>query len=112
MAKNNADFGNFLRDHVNINQSRLDGLHDRVKAVTKYLKNNLHGYQGMEPQGSLALRTIIKPVKEYDEFDADIQVVMNPNPASGSRRTIFRNCTTPSNRTRPMLTSWSSRPGA
>ena len=81
MAKNNADFGNFLRDHVNINQSRLDGLHDRVKAVTKYLKNNLHGYQGMEPQGSLALRTIIKPVKEYDEFDADIQVVMNPNSA-------------------------------
>ena len=80
MAKNNTEFGDFLRDHVNINQSRLDRLHDSVKAVTSYLKNNLHGYQRMEPQGSLALRTIIKPVKEYDEFDADVQVVMNPNP--------------------------------
>lgn len=65
---------------MNINQNRLDRLHDSVEAVTKYLKNNLHGYQKVEPQGSLALRTIIKPVKEYDEFDADIQVVMNPNP--------------------------------
>ena len=80
MAKNNTEFGDFLRDHVNINQSRLDRLHDSVKAVTKYLKNNLHGYQRMEPQGSLAVGTIIKPVKEYDEFDADIQVVLNPNP--------------------------------
>ena len=80
MAKNNTEFADFLRDHVNINQGRLDRLHGSVDAVTKYLKNNLHGYQRMEPQGSLALMTIIKPVKEYDEFDADIQVVMNPNP--------------------------------
>ena len=80
MAKNNTEFKDFLRDHVNINQSRLDQLHGSVDAVTNYLKNNLHGYQRMEPQGSLALMTIIKPVKEYDEFDADIQVVMNPNP--------------------------------
>ena len=79
MSKNNTEFREFLRDYVNINQSRLDSLHDKVRAVTKYLKRNLHGYQRMEPQGSLALGTIIKPVKEYDEFDADIQVVMNPN---------------------------------
>ena len=79
MSKNNTEFKEFLRDHVNINRSRLDSLHDKVGAVTKYLKNNLHGYQRVEPQGSLALKTIIKPVKEYDEFDADIQVVMNPN---------------------------------
>ena len=79
MSKNNTEFREFLRDYVNINQSRLDSLHDKVRAVIKYLKRNLHGYQRMEPQGSLALRTIIKPVKEYDEFDADIQVVMNPN---------------------------------
>ena len=80
MAKNNTEFGDFLRDDVNINQGRLDDLHSKVRAVTKYLKNNQHSYQRMEPQGSLALMTIIKPVKEYDEFDADIQVVMNLNP--------------------------------
>ena len=33
----------------------------------------------MEPQGSFALGTIIKPVKEHAEFDADIQIVMNHN---------------------------------
>ena len=33
----------------------------------------------MEPQGSFALGTIIKPVKKNGEFDADIQIVMNPN---------------------------------
>lgn len=79
MSKNNTEFKEFLRDHVNINQSRLDSLRDKVRAVTRYLKDNLHGYQRMEPQGSFALGTVIKPVKEYDEFDADIQVVMNPN---------------------------------
>lgn len=80
MTKNNQDFKEFLRDEVNLNQSRLDVLNDRVRAVNSYLKDNLTGYQKMERQGSFALGTLIKPVDDDDEYDADIQIVMNPNP--------------------------------
>ena len=80
MTKNNQDFKDFLRDEVNLNQSRLDVLNDRVRAVNNYLKDNLTGYQKMERQGSFALGTLIKPVDDDDEYDADIQTVMSPNP--------------------------------
>ena len=33
-------------------------------------------YVGVEPQGSYGLRTIIKPVKEGQEYDADVQLYM------------------------------------
>ena len=80
MAKNNQDFAEFLKDEVNLNQSRLDRLETSVGAVNDYLKGNLTGYQKMEKQGSYALGTLIKPVDDNDEYDADIQIVMNPNP--------------------------------
>ncbi len=80
MAKNNKDFQDFLRDEVNLNQSRLDRLNTSVGAVDAYLKDHLTGYQKMERQGSYALGTLIKPVDDNDEYDADIQIVMNPNP--------------------------------
>ena len=51
-----------------------------MNAVNDYLKNNLTGYQKMERQGSYALGTLIKPVDDNDKYDADIQIVMNPNP--------------------------------
>ena len=51
-----------------------------VGAVDDYLKNNLPGYQKMEKQGSYALGTLINPVGGGDEYDADVQVVMDPNP--------------------------------
>ena len=69
----------FLWDEVNLNQSRLDRLETSVSAVNDYLKGNLTGYQKMERQGSYALGTLIKPVDDNDEYDADIQIVMNPN---------------------------------
>ena len=72
--------GGFLRDEVNLNQSRLDRLETAVGGVNGYLKDNLTGYQKMEKQGSYALGTLIKPVDDNDEYDADIQIVMNPNP--------------------------------
>ena len=81
MTKNNEDFRKFLSDHVNVNESRMKRLRKSVRAVDKYLRANLTGYQKMEPQGSFALGTIIKPVRENDEFDADIQIIMNPNSA-------------------------------
>ena len=79
MAKNNQEFAEFLRDEVNLNQGRLDRLETAVGAVNDYLKKNLTGYQKMERQGSYALGTLIKPVDDNDEYDADIQIVMNPN---------------------------------
>ena len=69
----------FLRDEVNLIQSRSDRLEPAVNAVSAYLRDNLPGYQKMERQGSYALGTLIKPVDDNDEYDADIQIVMNPN---------------------------------
>ena len=85
MAKNNQEFAEFLRDEVNLNQSRLDRLETSVGAVNDYLKDNLPGYQTMDKQGSYALGTLIKPVDDNDEYDADIQIVMNPNPKWGPK---------------------------
>ena len=48
MTKNNQQFQDFLRDEVNINQSRLDRLQTSVGAVDSYLKEHLSGYQKME----------------------------------------------------------------
>ena len=81
MTKNDQEFRDFLRDEVNLNQTRLDRLQTAVGAVGTYLKDHLRGYQKMDPQGSYALGTLIKPVDDNDEYDADIQVVMNPNPS-------------------------------
>ena len=80
MTKNNQEIQDFLRDEVNLNQSRLDRLNTSVRAVDTYLKDHLTGYQKMERQGSYALGTLIKPVDDNDEYDADIQIVMNPHP--------------------------------
>ena len=76
---NLAASAEFLRDEVNLNQSRSDRLETAVNAVSAYLRDNLPGYQKMERQGSYALDTLIKPVDDNDEYDADIQIVMNPN---------------------------------
>ena len=79
MTKNNEQFSEFLRDEVNLNQARLDRLETSVAAVNDYLKEHLTGYQKTERHGSHALGTLIKPVAENDEYDADNQIVMNPN---------------------------------
>ena len=80
MTKNNTEFGEFLRDEVNLNPSRLERLKSGVRGVTDCLERNLTGFQTIERQGSYALGTLIKPVDGGDEYDVDIQVVMNPNP--------------------------------
>ena len=78
-ARSAERIGWHLKGEVNLNQRRLDRLETSVGAVNDYLKGNLTGYQKMEKQGSYALGTLIKPV-DNDEYDADIQIVMNPNP--------------------------------
>ncbi len=73
-------FSEFLRNDINLQRSRLDRLETSVDAVNDHLKDNLPGYQTMDMQGSYALGTLIKPVDDNDEYHADIQIVMNPNP--------------------------------
>ena len=80
MTKNNQQFQQFLKDEVNLNEGRLRRLETGVRGVSSYLKDHVPGFQKMERQGSYALRTLIKPVDDNDEYDADIQIVMNPNP--------------------------------
>ena len=69
-------FDAFLEDEVNLNQTRLDTLGDRVGSITNYLEHGSHDLKSMFvqtiPQGSYAHGTIIKPVGLYDEFDADL----------------------------------------
>ena len=75
--KHNEEFADFLRDHVNLNQGRIEELDQHVKAVTSYLRNNLTGFRRVEYQGSRALGTIIRPVKDRHEFDADLLVIID-----------------------------------
>ena len=75
-----SPFTEFLTDEVNLSQNRLDRLETSVGAVNDYLKDSLAGYQKMEQQGSYALGTLIKPMDDNNEYDVDIQVMMNPNP--------------------------------
>ena len=75
--KHNEEFADFLRDHVNLNQGRIEELDQHVKAVTSYLRNNLAGFRRVEYQGSRALGTIIRPVKDRHEFDADLLVIVD-----------------------------------
>lgn len=69
-------FNAFLRDTVNLNQSRLDELDGRVDSITKSLKSApaLGGLVlDTVPQGSWAHETIIRPAEGL-EFDADFLV--------------------------------------
>jgi len=74
-----SHFADFLRDTVNLNQSRIDTLEDSVEAIQAFIKGS-----DWEPrvwkfvaQGSWAHETIIKPVNRV-EFDADLLVVIDP----------------------------------
>ncbi|HZL04375.1 MAG TPA: nucleotidyltransferase, partial [Coriobacteriia bacterium] len=75
-------FAAFLRDVVNLNQTRLDDLDTRVAAIVACLEaDGTFGWRVEEhiPQGSWAHRTIIKPLPG-DEFDADVLLVLTPEP--------------------------------
>lgn len=70
-----TDFEAFLRDEVNLNQTRLDLLQERVAALENFLSGHeVFGEIFLDsiPAGSWAHRTIIRPVRENDEFDADM----------------------------------------
>ena len=87
--KHEQYFGEFLSSHVNLNQTRLDRLNEHVSAVSSYLAKNLTGHQSVERQGSYALGTIIKPVRDGQEYDADLLLQMEYEPGRGAAGCIW-----------------------
>lgn len=70
-------FSQFLSDEVNINPTRLEILNKRVTTIDTYLSTHLDLFESTERQGSYALGTIIKPVNDNDEYDADMLVFLS-----------------------------------
>ncbi len=69
------NFKDFLENEVNLNATRLSRLNASVNAVTNFLRGSdmFATYFGDTiSQGSYAHRTIIRPVQDYEDFDADI----------------------------------------
>ncbi|ASS53298.1 nucleotidyltransferase [Rhizobium leguminosarum bv. viciae] len=69
------DFKDFLRDTVNLNQTRITQLSDRVETIKSFLRASdwEPTISGFIEQGSWAHDTIIRPV-DGGEFDADLLV--------------------------------------
>lgn len=72
----------FLTDVVNLNATRLAQLDTRVSAIVTGLRADSGigpMYLGHIPQGSWAHGTIIRPVDDNDEFDADFLLQLTPD---------------------------------
>lgn len=75
-----SSFINFLKDVVNLNESRYQTAKSGVDTVTSILKNDeLFGdkFIDAKPQGSFRQETIIKPVDSGLDFDVDILFEMD-----------------------------------
>lgn len=75
-------FDDFMKNTVNLNQSRIDTLTTHVDVIDRFLKNDelfkeIYIETGL--QGSYAHRTIIKPSPKSPEFDADLMLYVNEN---------------------------------
>lgn len=75
-------FDNFLRDVVNLNDTRITTLEQRVDAIGNFLRNSDYGatIRSFSPQGSWAHKTIIRSLPEKG-FDADLVMYVRPNNA-------------------------------
>jgi len=75
-----SHFNDFLNDIVNLNQTRIDTLEQRVQTITDFVKNSDafgEHYIEAQAQGSWAHKTIIKPSDKSPSFDADVVVYLN-----------------------------------
>ena len=70
-----AEFKKFLKDTVNLNQTRLDKLNERSEVLKNFLllSDFAPTISTFIEQGSWAHDTVIKPV-DGGEFDADLLV--------------------------------------
>lgn len=73
-------FDAFLVNKVNLGDARIAQLNERVTAITNFLQTGddrfAENFIDVLPQGSYAHRTIINPVQQSDEFDADLLLEM------------------------------------
>lgn len=77
-----AAFDKFLEDVVELGEPQLRQLEGRVQSIyTALISEEILGgiVKDHHPQGSWAHRTIIRPVGQYDEFDADFLLELQPN---------------------------------
>jgi len=83
MSARNKEFREFLSEYVDLNASRVATLRERVATVNTFLGDLTTLGDAIAgdviPQGSFALKTIIRPYKGND-FDADVLVPMSDNP--------------------------------
>lgn len=74
-------FDAFLVNKVNLGDSRIKQLDERVTAITNFVQAGDDAFAthfiDILPQGSYAHRTIINPVRANDEFDADLLLEMD-----------------------------------
>lgn len=72
-------FTAFLKDTVNLNQTRIDLLDGNVDAIKNFIRQCewKPRIRGFAEQGSWAHDTIIKPI-DGGEFDADLLVMVDP----------------------------------
>lgn len=76
-------FNEFLKDTVNLNQTRIDKLENHVEAIIDFLsKSDLLKdiFLRTSQQGSWAHKTIIKPSQKKKEFDADLLIFLETVP--------------------------------
>ena len=73
-------FDNFLRDVVNLNETRITTLEQRVETIANFLRDSDYGaaIRSFSAQGSWAHKTIIRPLPEKG-FDADLVMYVRPN---------------------------------
>ncbi len=72
-------FNNFLRDTVNLNQTRIDTLEEKVETIKTVLNESDYKarIRSFSPQGSWAHKTIIKP-QPNKGFDVDLLMFLDP----------------------------------
>lgn len=72
-------FDDFLKDTVNLNQTRVNLLENSIESIKIFMKGSGWKPEIIEfkPQGSWAHKTIIKPFKDYP-FDADLIAYVKP----------------------------------
>lgn len=71
-----SSFTEFMTHRVNLSEPRIDRLDGHVTAIREFLSSGSgeisESFVALTPQGSYAHQTIINPVAENDEFDADV----------------------------------------
>lgn len=78
-VKNTRLFSEFLKETVNLNETRLGKLEDSSAAVERFIRASDWKSELSEwfPQGSWAHKTIIRPPNK-GEFDADVLAIVKP----------------------------------